>query len=261
MHTLVTPAAALPQPATRSGYRLRLAQDAADLRAAQALRFAVFNLELEEGDAQSYATGLDADRFDAVCDHLLVEEAHSGAVVGTYRLQPGPRAARAHGYYSEREFDFAPFEPLRGDMVELGRACVHARHRSFAVLNLLWTGIADYAHAHGARWLIGCSSLPTTDVAVGAATWRQLAAGHLAVPALRTQPTAPFACPLEAVAPAAPKIPRLLATYLALGAVVCGPPAIDREFKTIDFLTLADLQSSALRSFQARGRFNAAAAR
>jgi len=260
MHTLASPAAA-PTAVTRSAYRLRLAADDADLRAAQALRFAVFNLELKEGHAQSYATGLDADRFDAVCDHLIVEDDATGAVVGTYRLQSGARAARAHGYYSEREFDFAPFEPLRGELVELGRACVHAQHRSFAVLNLLWTGIAEYARERGARWLIGCSSLPTVDAAVGAAAWQQLAQGHLAAAALRTRPTSAFACPLVPVAPVAPKIPRLLATYLALGAVVCGPPAIDREFRTIDFLTLADLQSSALRGFQARGRFAGGAMR
>lgn len=256
MDTLAAPAAVERRVA--SAYRCRLARSEADVRAAQALRFAVFNLELNEGCAQSYATGLDADRFDAVCDHLLVEEAAGGTIVGTYRLQTGMRAARTHGYYGEREFDFRPFEPLRGQTVELGRACIHAKHRSFAVLNLLWNGIADYAQARGARWLVGCSSLPTLDAAVGAATWRQLAP-HLAPPALRTRPTDGFACPLDAVVPAPAKIPRLLATYLALGAVVCGPPAIDREFKTIDFLTLADLESRALRAYRARGRFAGAA--
>lgn len=222
-------------------YRCRLARDEADVRAAQALRFAVFNLELREGIAQSWATGLDADRFDAVCDHLIVEDVAGGTVVGTYRLQSGVTAATAHGYYSEREFDFTPYEPLRREMIELGRACVHAAHRSVAVLNLLWNGIADYARARRARWLIGCSSLSTVDATVGAAAWRTLGA-HLAPQALRTRPTEAFACPLDAAAPTTPKIPRLLAIYLALGAVVCGPPAIDREFRTVDFLTLADLR-------------------
>jgi putative hemolysin len=39
------------------------------------------------------------------------------------------------------------------------------------------------------------------------------------------------------------KIPKLLSAYLALGSWICGPPAIDTHFKTIDFLTLMDLQS------------------
>ena len=113
------------------------------------LRFMVFNIELHEGLSQSFATCLDADRFDAVCDHLLVEDKRSGEVVGTYRLQTGARAAQRHGYYSEREFDFTPFEPLRPHMLELGRACIHADHRSFTVLSLLWRGIRAYAEKIG----------------------------------------------------------------------------------------------------------------
>jgi putative hemolysin len=230
---------AVTSPRRAAAYRLRLADDAATLRAAQALRFAVFNLELNEGLAQSWATGLDADRFDAVCDHLVVEDAASGQVVGTYRLQTGPQAAHHHGYYSEREFEFAPFEPVRAQVIELGRACVHAQHRNFAVLNLLWGGIADYAQQRGARWLIGCSSLTSQEAAVGAAAWQRLQP-HWAEPRFRTVPTAGFACPLDVVG-APPKIPKLLAAYLALGATLCGPPALDREFGTIDFLTLLDL--------------------
>jgi putative hemolysin len=243
------------EPAARAvAYRVRLASQAGELRAAQALRFMVFNIELHEGLAQSWESGLDADRFDACCDHLIVEHVDSGAIVGTYRLQTGMRAAACAGYYSEREFDFAPFEPLRAELVELGRACIHAEHRNFAVLNLLWNGIAAYARERGARWLIGCSSLTSQDAGIGAAAYTKLAP-HLVAPPLRTQPLAAFVCPLDAPAAAAPKIPKLLAAYLALGAQICGAPAIDREFKTIDFLTLVDLRAPALQLLQRRGRF------
>jgi putative hemolysin len=40
-----------------------------------------------------------------------------------------------------------------------------------------------------------------------------------------------------------PPPPKLLRTYLSIGAKICGPPAIDREFGTIDFLTLLDLHA------------------
>jgi len=43
--------------------------------------------------------------------------------------------------------------------------------------------------------------------------------------------------------PACPKLPKLLEAYLALGARICGPPALDRKFKTINFLTLLDLKT------------------
>ncbi|MBY0468161.1 MAG: GNAT family N-acetyltransferase, partial [Burkholderiaceae bacterium] len=139
-------------------YAVRMAAHVADVQAAQALRFEVFNLELDEGLTQSYDTGLDADPFDAVCDHLIVDDLASGHVVGTYRLQTGLRARDALGYYSAQEFDFAPFEAMRAQTIELGRACIHADHRNFTVLNLLWKGIAGYSQERGARYLLGCSS-------------------------------------------------------------------------------------------------------
>lgn len=241
---------------TRSAYRARLAETASDLVAAQALRFEVFNLELDEGLVQSYDSGLDVDPFDAACTHLIVEDLTSGAVVGTYRMQTGRQAQGALGYYSEREFDFAPFEAQRSQILELGRACIDRRHRNFAVLNLLWKGIAAYARAQGARYLMGCSSLTSQDAAVGAAAYARLTP-HLAPAAWRTAPRAEFACELPDVAPQGAHIPRLLSAYLALGACICGAPAIDREFRTIDFLTWIDVESPALVAMQRRGRFAA----
>jgi len=47
-------------------------------------------------------------------------------------------------------------------------------------------------------------------------------------------------------------IPKLLRAYLTVGAKICGPPAIDRHFQTIDFLTLLDLEAL---SPPARARF------
>src|SRR5437867_733221 len=87
-------------------YATRLARNADEIRAAQSLRFQVFNLELNEGLAQSHASGLDEDPFDAVCDHLLVEHVPTRQIVGTYRLQTGRNAAARRGYYSEQEFEF-----------------------------------------------------------------------------------------------------------------------------------------------------------
>lgn len=253
-HAAATSRRRLPSPAV---YQVGLAANSADIHAAQALRFEVFNLELDEGLVHSYDTGLDADAHDAVCDHLVVREAQSGQVVGTYRLQTGLRAAGGLGYYSEREFDFTPFEAMRGQILELGRACIHRRHRNFAVLNLLWTGIAQYARHHGARFLVGCSSLTSQQEAEGLAAYEHLKRGHLAPSPWRTGPRPSFACgPAASTAPP-PQIPRLLSAYLALGACICGEPAIDREFRTIDFLTWLDIESAPVKAMQARGRFTA----
>jgi putative hemolysin len=225
-----------------ANYRLRLAADEKDVRAAQLLRFMVFNVELREGLEQSYATCLDADAFDPVCDHLLVEDTKSGEVIGTYRLQTGERAKRNRGYYSEQEFDFGPYERLRREILELGRACVHSSHRTLTVLSLLWKGIANYSALNSCRYLIGCSSLTTQNPAVGMAAYEDMQR-YLVPEELRTKPLPAFACATDHPPVPPPKIPKLLAAYLTFGARICGPPAMDREFKTIDFLTLQDLHS------------------
>jgi len=228
----------------RPTYRVRLATTPADLHAAQRLRFAVFNVELKEGLAASHALGRDEDAYDAFCDHLLVENEATGEIVGTYRLQTGQLAAAHLGYYSEQEFDFTPYEPLRCEVVELGRACVHRDHRHLGVLGLLWRGIVVYARERRARYLIGCSSLNSQDATLGAGMLAFFQATGLMVNGpLLTQPTPAFACPLDAVAMPCPPPPKLLRTYLAVGARICGAPAIDREFGSIDFLTLLDLRN------------------
>lgn len=235
-------------------YRLRLAASSEDLRAAQTLRFLVFNLELNEGLESSYSTLRDEDPFDAICDHLLVENKETGEVVGTYRLQTGTVAARNRGFYSEQEFDFTPFRTVQDEIVELGRACVHVDHRSLPVIGLLWQGISDYARNAGARYLVGCSSLTSQDPSVGAAAYRDLSRDHLVEPAFRTSPRPEYVCPLDSVAQNPPKIPKLLRAYLSFGAKICGAPAIDREFKTIDFLTLIDLNQLPLATRRILGR-------
>ncbi len=234
-------------------YEVALANGIEQLRAAQALRYAVFNLELNEGLASAHATGLDADKFDLVCDHLIVTENETGEVVGTYRLQTGANAARNFGYYSEQEFDFAPYEPIRDEMIELGRACVHKAHRNLSVLSMLWGGIAHYARERGGRYLVGCSSLTSQDAAEGAAVYRQFESRYLASESLCTLPLPEVACPLGTISGNPVRPPKLLSTYLSLGSKIAGPPAIDREFGTIDFLTLFDIHDLSARSRQMLG--------
>jgi len=278
---------ALPLVAARSRiqaevgrYRVRLAETAEDLDAACRLRFKVFNIEMGEGLESSYSTGLDTDQYDPICEHLLVEDKleddPARRIVGTYRMQSGATAERNLGYYSEQEFSFAPYEPLRAGILELGRASIDREHRTPEVLTLLWRGIAQYATDMGLRYLLGCSSINSKDPAEGWQMYRQLE--HYRVPPeFETMPTAGYACPIEyegvqaqpsprqtdpgpdhaetptpAQALETRKVPKLLRTYLAIGARIGGPPAWDREFGTVDFFTFLDLK---LLSASARNRF------
>ena len=246
-------------------YRLRLAQSVEDRDAVCRLRFKVFNIELGKGLEASYETGLDTDQFDLFCEHLLVEDKFDRRIVGTYRMQSGMTAARNLGYYSEQEFDFSPYEALRPGILELGRASIDREHRTPEVLTLLWRGIAQYATNMQLRYLIGCSSLNSVDPLEGWQMYRQLD-HYRAAEDLQTRPAAKFVCPDEHVAAiagpeadstdgansASVKVPKLLKTYLAIGARICSAPAWDREFGTIDFLTLLDLKAI---SPSARNRF------
>ncbi len=109
------------------------------------------------------------------------------------------------------------------------------------VLYLLWRGIAKYAVKHGSRFLIGCSSLTSQDPAHGTAVYRRLIDWQVEE-TLRTLPHKNFVMPIVSSSFADNTVPKLLRTYLAIGARICGPPALDPEFKTIDFLTLLDLE-------------------
>ena len=238
------PASPLAQTAI---YEVSLATTLEQVRACQRLRYEVFNAELGEGLESSHALGLDRDRFDVICDHLMVRETETGGVVGTYRMQTGYRAKGNAGYYSQEFFDFAPYEALRGAMLELGRACVQRDHRDSIVLMLLWKGIFSYARETEARYLVGCSSLTSQDPAEGSALYEQLRGDFLAPEHLRTIPREGHDLPEMKPVRGPVKPPRLLRTYLELSARICGPPAIDREFRTIDFLTLLDLDEIPMR--------------
>lgn len=233
-------------------YQARLAQSLAERDAACRLRFEVFNLEMGGGLQASYRTGLDQDEFDLFCDHLIVEDQWGGGIVGTYRMQSGAAAARNVGYYSAQEFDFSPYESIRSQVLELGRASIHSEHRSSEVLTLLWRGIARYSRLNGLRYLIGCSSLTSQNPQAGWAMHGQLTA-YLCEPEFQTVPTTAYALPPATLAPEEmPRIPKLLRTYIGVGARTCGAPAWDREFGTIDFLTLLDLDNM---TSAARNRF------
>ena len=111
------------------------------------------------------------------------------------------------------------------------------------MLGLLWKGIADYALRHQSRYLLGCSSITSQDPAVGASAYTELCRHYLAPVEYRTGAVPAFECPLDQLAAEAPKIPKLLRAYLTIGAKICGPPALDRQFKTIDFLVLFDVKA------------------
>ncbi|MEV0992103.1 GNAT family N-acyltransferase [Streptomyces sp. NPDC049949] len=234
----VTVPAALP---ATPHYTVRLARDEDEVRAAQRLRHQVFAGELG-ARLDGPEPGLDSDAFDAYCDHLLVVEEETGQVVGTYRLLPPERAAVAGRLYSEGEFDLSALAPIRPDLVEVGRSCVHPDHRNGAVIALIWAGLARYMDSSGHNWLAGCCSIPLADGGVlAAATRESVLARNLAPEEYRVTPHLPWN-PDGITFPARVELPPLLRGYLRLGAWVCGEPALDAEFGCADLYVLLSLR-------------------
>jgi len=245
----------IPEVEIREGrYLARFAQTSQEIEAALRLRFEVFNLELGEGLASSYVTGQDRDEFDDSCHHLIVLDTHEERVVGTYRLQTSEIASTAAGFYSHREFDLSLLpKGVLENSVELGRACIAKDHRNTHVLFLLWKGIAAYVAHNQKRYLFGCCSLTSQDRCEGSRVFEYLKANSHLHEEFRVSPEAGLEC-VGSATPGESKLPwpaesrsfevvlpKLFKIYLRFGAKVCGPPAIDREFKTIDFLVIFDV--------------------
>ncbi len=236
---------------TAGRYTARFATTAAEVDTVLKLRFEVFNLEMKEGLDKSFETGRDLDGFDPHCHHMLVVDRHEGQVVGTYRMQTAEMALEGAGFYSAGEFDLTAIpRPIREHSMEVGRACIHADHRNRQVLFLLWRCLAGYVMSTKKRYFFGCSSINSQDPDEGLALHSQLSQAGQVQDEFSVPPLPALECASETPWPADQKVdvPALFRTYLRYGAKVCSPPAIDREFKTIDFLILLDTHTLSDRS-------------
>jgi putative hemolysin len=241
-------------PASGPRYSLLLSTDSSLIEAAQRLRYDVFTstpgFTLPAG-GDGY--GLDVDRFDEFCDHLLVRDDGTGELVGCYRMLAPAGAIAAGGLYTATEFDVRAFDALRPSLVEMGRAVVRDGHRNGGVVLLMWAGILAYLDRYGYDYVTGCVSVPIGDEADGETPGSQLRgvrdfilSRHPAPPQYRVRPYRPVLIDgrtIDDIAPPArPSVPALMRGYLRLGAQVCGEPAHDPDFGVGDFCVLLDKQ-------------------
>lgn len=230
-------------------FSVRLAADAAELEAAQRLRYRVFVEELGgDGPMVDHAGGLERDRFDPYFDHLiLVDEAAQDAVVGVYRLLRGDRAREAGQFYSEDEYDLGPLRRGGRRLLELGRSCVHPDYRGGAAMFHLWQGLADYVETHGIEVLFGVASFHGTDIERLAAPLSLLHHRHLAPADLRVRARdyqRMDLLPESAIDRRAAmlQVPALIKAYLRLGGHVGEGAFIDRAFNTVDVCLVMDTE-------------------
>lgn len=234
-------------PAPSGGIEVQWARHLDEVRQAQRLRYSVFAGEMG-ARLNTPLAGHDIDLFDDYCEHLLVRDAASGQVVGTYRVLTPVQAKRVGSTYSDTEFDLVRLRSVRSRMVELGRSCVHPDHRHGGVIMALWGALAEFMVRNQLDTMIGCASIPMLHNGVvsgdiAASIWAQLRQTHLAPIELQVFPRLPLPVDeLDTSLQVEP--PALIKGYLRLGARILGAPAWDPDFNTADLpmmMRIADL--------------------
>ena len=227
-------------------FNIKLAEGADEVRSAQRLRYQVFVEEMGCRLPASHDEGLDVDPFDPLCDHIIIIDKRTNETIGTYRLLRRSRLGAQGRFYAEGEFDIASIRALPGEILELGRSCVHKDYRRQAILNSLWVQIAAYIKEHRVTYLFGCSSVYTTQPQEVSRYYDLLSRRYGAPDAARVRPVQGREVPgltlgtlkHDEEKEVLLKLPALIRSYLKLGARVCGPPALDKEFGTVDFFIL-----------------------
>lgn len=224
----------------------RIASTAEEIAAAQALRYRVFYEEMKaHPSAEVAASKRDFDRFDEICDHLLVVDSTRTdlpcGVVGTYRLLRSSVAAANGGFYTSDEYDIGPLLAYEGETLELGRSCVDIDHRTRQTMNLLWQSIAQYVFHYKVGVMFGCASMHGTDPSALALPLSYLYHYHLAPPALRPRALAERYVDMRILAQdeidqrrALAALPPLIKGYLRLGGFVGDGAVVDEQFNTTD---------------------------
>lgn len=241
-----------PVLAASGALEVRLAETDSEVEAAQRLRYRVFYEEMTAVPSPAMREARrDFDRFDEVCDHLLVidrsliDEDGQPAVVGTYRMTRDVDAARVGGFYTSTEFDIAPM--LAGiapgsRLLELGRSCVLKAYRSKpATMQLLWRGLMVYVARFSIDLMFGCASFSGTDPKALALPLSYLHHYHpmpdaIRVRAIASQYVDMNLMPKDAIDPkeALRALPPLLKGYLRAGVCIGDGAVIDRQFGTTD---------------------------
>ena len=243
-----------PVLAVSGALEVRIAESDAEIEAAQRLRYRVFYEDMAAAPTPQMRTERrDFDKYDAVCDHLLVidrnmrDEQGEPVVVGTYRLLRGEVAALHGGFYTSSEFDLTPMLTVSqpgARLLELGRSCVLKSHRAKAsTMQLLWRGNQLYIERYGIEIMFGCASFPGTDPDAHALALSYLHHFHRAPEGFRIRARPELYVEMNRLAKdaidakdALRALPALIKGYVRVGAFIGDGAVIDRQFGTTDVL-------------------------
>jgi len=223
-------------------YNARLADSGDDVRKAQALRYTAF---IDGTGAETRNKDLDSDDYDAVCDHILIEEAKTGDLACCFRLLPLESGSEIETTYSSQFYDLDALRTFPDRMVEMGRFCVHPDHRTGEVLRIAWSAMTRYVDAREIKLMIGCSSFHGVDADTYKDSFALLKDNHLAPTHLLPRPKAAnifeFARKLRLRRPDKMQgmrlMPPLLRGYLSMGGWVSDHAVIDHDLNTLHVFT------------------------
>lgn len=206
----------------------------------------------EERNNNNYFIKIDFDKFDLICDHLIIIDKNINSIVATYRLIS---STFADTFYSESYFDISNIISKKGVKLELGRACVHPEYRSGPVMMLLWKGLSEYMKEVRAKYLFGCSDIPTTNIVEASLLYKYVKDLYLSSDDLRVYPTYKykihdFSSYLETydkyeinTDKVQSLISPLLKGYFKAGSVICGEPVIDKNWGRTRLFTVLDVDA------------------
>jgi len=224
-----------------TNYILKTAQTIEELLKVFELRYQIFLQNKSGGKKINY----DIDEFDHLCDHLIIIDKNSDNIIGTYRVFC---SNRSNTFYSANEFQLTSLLNQSGVKLELGRACIHPDFRNGSIIDLLWNGIAQYIKKTNAHYLFGCTSIYTTSPREAFSLYQYMKDKNWANNKFEIKPTDLYRIKLQRADHIShsffnpgENIPPLLKSYIAAGAKISSPPALDQEFECIDFLTILEM--------------------
>ncbi len=226
---------------SQARYRARFASEISEIQAAQRLRYRAF---IDGTDASDRPGARDADPFDEICQHVLIETATDGRLVACFRLLPLTSGDEIAASYAAQFYELSALRDYQGRMVEMGRFCIDPDIRDADILRVAWAAMTRYVDETGVDMLFGCSSFQGCDAAAYHDAFAMLRDRHLApkrwLPKVKAPDVFRFARRLRRIPDARRAMltmPPLLRGYLALGGWVSDHAVIDRDLGTLHVFT------------------------
>ena len=136
-----------------------MAQSEYDVEAAQKLRYCAFCSNGRAADGVE----LDRDRYDVVCQHILIEDRSSGGLVCCFRILPISDTMPINASYSAQFYQLSALKKFQGRMVEMGRFCIAPAIKDPDILRLAWAVMSRYVAQNNICLLFGYSSFAGPD--------------------------------------------------------------------------------------------------